>query len=183
MKFKIGDHVEIVNDESLVDVYKAGDTAFVIGEMYGYIVVAMEKDGIPQLALPEDVRSIADDDDAFFSAAMKNEGRKILAVIIDSRKRTVTVSDGEAKGVAKCSPEDVFDEETGVNLAVERYYKPVKFPAIGDKYYFADFDGTVGMEFYEGEDYEKNLIEMGNLFRTKEEAEKLAKKFVEAAKR
>ena len=178
MKFKIGDHVEIVNDESLVDEYEVGDTAFVIGWVYDYTVIAMEEDGIPQIVMEDDIEYITDDDDAFFTTTAKNDGKKLIAVIVDGNK--ITVSDGDTTSVAECSSKDVFDEQFGTKLALERYYeKTKKFPQVGDTYYWVDADGSVQSDEYDGWDYEKPLVVAGNCFKTKEEAEAKAKKFRE----
>lgn len=178
MKFKIGDHVKIVDDESVLGSYKVGDTGFVAGSVFDNIVILMEDDNIPQLVADKDIEKIEPDDDTALSMLAKNTAYKTLALVIDGR--TVKVTDGKKSGIAKCSPDDDFDLVKGTSLALQRYLDAKKkFPQVGDTYYSVNTDGTVCEDQYDDYTYEKKLVAAGNCFKTKEEAEKKAASFRE----
>lgn len=178
LKFKIGDHVKLVDDETTIGTYKVGDTGFVAGSVFDDIVLLMEKDGMPLLIRDQDIEKIESDDDTALSMLVKSTARKTLAISIDGN--TVKVTDGKTHGIAKCSPDDDFDLVKGTSLALQRYLDAKKkFPQVGDTYYSVDTDGTVCAETYDDYTYEKKLVAAGNCFKTKEEAEAKAKKFRE----
>jgi len=177
LKFKIGDHVKIVDDESVLGSYKVGDTGFVAGSVFDNIVILMEDDNVPQLVADKDIEKIESDDDTALSMLAKNTAYKTLALVIDGR--TVKVTDGKKSGIAKCSPEGDFDLVKGASLALQRYLAKKKFPQVGDTYYSVNTDGTVCSDEYDDYAYEKKLVAAGNCFKTKEEAEKKAASFRE----
>lgn len=89
---------------------------------------------------------------------------------------TIKVKDSKGnKGKAKCHPDDPFNPEIGLHLAIERAHKKgVKWtPAVSDNFYSVDdADGTINKSVKIGMSWFKDdiNISLGNCFRTLEEA-------------
>lgn len=89
---------------------------------------------------------------------------------------TIKVKDSKGnKGKAKCHPDDPFNPEIGLRLAIERAHKKgVKWtPAVSDNFYSVDdADGTINKSVNIGMSWFKDdiNISLGNCFRTLEEA-------------
>lgn len=74
-------------------------------------------------------------------------------------------------GVAKCHPDDAFNPEIGIKLAIERAAMWMKFhPQNGERYYYFTEDGTLYDAIYcnDTEDKVNDLI--GNCFKNKKTA-------------
>ena len=98
----------------------------------------------------------------------------IITITVDKRNRKTILTDKKGrKEVVRCHPSDEFVEEHGVIIALERYYDGF---ACGDKVYTVQFDGNVYSLVYHGRADTKELIKSGNAFKTRKEAEKVAKK-------
>jgi hypothetical protein len=97
-----------------------------------------------------------------------------IRIIVDGR--TVTATEGEYKGVAKCAPEDEFNIVEGVRLAVERLKESKAWPQIGDDFFEVAFCGTLGkFNAFCGVISSIDLPAVGKIiFRTREEAQKMA---------
>ena len=99
-----------------------------------------------------------------------------IRIIIDGR--TITAIEGEYKGIARCSPEDEFDLELGVRLAVLRLEESKAWPRVGDDCFEVTFCGSLGkFEAFSGNVASIDIPAVGKLiFRTKEEAQRMADK-------
>ena len=74
-------------------------------------------------------------------------------------------------GVAKCHPDDAFNPEIGIKLAIERAAMDMPFhPQNGERYYYFTDDGSLYDAIYcnDTEDKVNNLI--GNCFKNKKTA-------------
>ena len=95
---------------------------------------------------------------------------------------TVTVTDDNGNiGVAKCSPEDEFNLSTGISLAIERLrWKPNHH----EHYWTIDFSysNCVCDYMWENDRTDNRFFKKGVVFKTKEEATKVAKKMLEVYK-
>lgn len=57
----------------------------------------------------------------------------------------------------------------------EEIKEPTRWkPEADQKYYFSDNDGSVGYNRWDGDHIDRNRFEIGNIFKTKEEAERVA---------
>ena len=79
-------------------------------------------------------------------------------------------------GVAKCHPDDAFNPEIGIKLAIERAAQDMRKPFIpygGQAYYYVDTDGSVYRTcFFEsfGTIESQLKVAMGNCFKTRGQA-------------
>lgn len=79
-------------------------------------------------------------------------------------------------GVAKCHPDDAFNPEIGIKLAIERAAQDMRKPFIpygGQAYYYVDTDGSVYRTCFFGSfgTIESQLkVAMGNCFKTRGQA-------------
>jgi hypothetical protein len=93
-------------------------------------------------------------------------------------KIKVTFVDDDATyvGVAKCHPDDAFNPEIGIKLAIERAAQDMRKPFIpysGQAYYYVDADGSIHRTCFFGSfgTIEIQLkVAMGNCFKTKGQA-------------
>lgn len=90
-------------------------------------------------------------------------------------KIKVTFVDDDATyvGVAKCHPNDAFNPEIGIKLAIERAAQDMRKPFIpysGQAYYYVDGDGSVCRTYYIGSDAGILKVAMGNCFKTRGQA-------------
>lgn len=106
-------------------------------------------------------------------------GKKAENVLINDVKITVegnkvTVEKGNMIGVAKCCPDDKFDLQTGIDLAMSRL-KEKWIPKDGDKIYYLDTDGLVEDRTFDDDYYDYvKFIKTGNYFKTYEDAKEYA---------
>lgn len=56
------------------------------------------------------------------------------------------------------------------------------FPSAGDIYYYIDIDGEVYHEYYADDEFDKSLLAIGNIYKTKEEAESALDRVIKAYK-
>ena len=85
-------------------------------------------------------------------------------------------NDGQVKcvGTAKCHPEDAFNPEIGVRLAITRAVKNMRKPFIpcnGQLYYFVCGNGLVVPSHFRGSIEDQLRMAMGNCFKTKAQAQ------------
>ena len=93
-------------------------------------------------------------------------------------KIKVTFVDDDATyvGVAKCHPDDAFNPEIGIKLAIERAAQDMRKPFIpysGQAYYYVDADGSIYRNCFLGSfgTIESQLkVAMGNCFKTRAQA-------------
>lgn len=95
---------------------------------------------------------------------------KIKVTFVDDDNKTNYI------GVAKCHPDDAFNPEIGVKLAIERAAQDMRKPFIpcGDQaYYYVDTDGSIDRTcFFEsfGTIESQLKVAMGNCFKTRGQA-------------
>lgn len=95
---------------------------------------------------------------------------KIKATFVDDGNKTNYI------GVAKCHPDDAFNPEIGIKLAIERAAKDMRKPFIphsGQVYYYVDTDGsTYRTCFFRplGTIEDQLKVAMGNCFKTRGQA-------------
>ena len=75
-------------------------------------------------------------------------------------KLTFDVPEGMAEKIAE-----------DIKVALEEYKKKQIWPQEGDKYYHLGYDGNVTWDRYNDDFVDKNRFRLGNMFKTKEEAE------------
>lgn len=91
-------------------------------------------------------------------------------------KVTFVDNDTTYVGVAKCHPNDAFNPEIGIKLAIERAAQDMRKPFIpygGQVYYYVDTDGSVDRTCFFGSfgTIESQLkVAMGNCFKTRGQA-------------
>ena len=70
-------------------------------------------------------------------------------------------------------PDDIANGiETAVNTIVEEYKSILIWPSNGEDYYCINGDGTIHWNIYnDGSNYCKGALQLGNCFKTREEAE------------
>ena len=56
------------------------------------------------------------------------------------------------------------------------------FPSAGDSYYYIDIDGEVCHKYYADDEFDKSLLAIGNIYKTKEEAESALDRVIKAYK-
>lgn len=95
---------------------------------------------------------------------------------------TVIVKDDKGnEGIAKCSPEDDFNLSIGISLAISRLrWKP----SYDEKYFTIDFSKTTTVKlcWWVDDSFDNNCYERGLVFKTKEEAAKVAKTMLDSIK-
>lgn len=77
-------------------------------------------------------------------------------------------------GVAKCHPDDAFNPEIGIKLAIERAAQDMRKPFIpygGQVYYYVDANGVVRGTGFLGSIESKLNVAMGNCFKTRAQAQ------------
>lgn len=77
-------------------------------------------------------------------------------------------------GVAKCHPDDAFNPEIGIKLAIERAAQDMRkpfIPYIGQAYYYVDGDESVCRTYYIGSAASILKVAMGNCFKTRTQAQ------------
>ena len=77
-------------------------------------------------------------------------------------------------GVAKCHPDDAFNPEIGIKLAIERAAQNMRKPFIpreGQAYCYVDANGVVRGTGFLGSIESKLNVAMGNCFKTKAQAQ------------
>lgn len=95
---------------------------------------------------------------------------KIQVTFVDDGNKTNYI------GVAKCHPDDAFNPEIGIKLAIERAAQDMRKPFIpysGQAYYYVDTDGSIYRTCFFGSfgTIESQLkVAMGNCFKTRGQA-------------
>ena len=92
---------------------------------------------------------------------------KIKVTFVDDDNKTNYI------GVAKCHPDDAFNPEIGIKLAIERAAQNMRKPFIPytcQEYYYVDGDGTVSAAVFYGSIDSHLKIAMGNCFKTRAQA-------------
>lgn len=92
---------------------------------------------------------------------------KIKVTFVDDGNKTNYI------GVAKCHPDDAFNPEIGIKLAIERAAQDMRKPFIPytcQEYYYVDGDGTVSAAVFYGSIDSHLKIAMGNCFKTRAQA-------------
>lgn len=95
---------------------------------------------------------------------------KIKVTLVDDGNKTNYI------GVAKCHPDDAFNPEIGIKLAIERAAQDMRKPFIpysGQAYYYVDADGSIYRTCFFGSfgTIESQLkVAMGNCFKTRGQA-------------
>lgn len=93
----------------------------------------------------------------------------------ENGKIQVTFVDDDATyvGVAKCHPDDAFNPEIGIKLAIERAAQNMRKPFIpreGQAYCYVDENGVVRATGFLGSIDSQLKVAMGNCFKTKAQA-------------
>lgn len=86
-----------------------------------------------------------------------------------------TDDDGETvyKGKAKCHPNDAFNPEIGIKLAVQRIVEKLNKPFIpkfGESYYYISYNGEIKVGLYNNALVDWLCVAMGNCFRNDKQA-------------
>lgn len=94
---------------------------------------------------------------------------------LENGKIQVTFVDDDATyvGVAKCHPDDAFNPEIGIKLAIERAAQNMRKPFIpreGQAYCYVDENGVVRGTGFLGSFDSQLKVAMGNCFKTKAQA-------------
>lgn len=92
---------------------------------------------------------------------------KIKVTFVDDDNKTNYI------GVAKCHPDDAFNPEIGIKLAIERAAQNMRktfIPYTCQEYYYVDGDGTVSAAVFYGSIDSHLKIAMGNCFKTRGQA-------------
>ena len=177
MKHKVGDKVRVRKD-------------LIVGEVYGkYKFVNSMK---PYMGKSMIIISV--DNHAYYFKEDKNkwcwtdemlESEEGINILVNGNK--VVAKRGDKVGIARCLPKDEFDIFTGARLAIDRLEekcKPYAWLKEGMIYYYPYVSNTdlyTSCE-YVNDEYDKKMISRGLVFRTKEEAIKVAKKMLEVVK-
>lgn len=93
---------------------------------------------------------------------------KIKVTFVDDGNKTNYI------GVAKCHPNDAFNPEVGIKLAIERAAQDMRKPFIpynGQVYYYVDGDGSVRDTYFIGSVAGILKVAMGNCFKTRGQAQ------------
>ena len=92
---------------------------------------------------------------------------KIKVTFVDDDNKTNYI------GVAKCHPNDAFNPEIGIKLAVERAAQAMHAPFIpkfGESYYCISYNGEIKVGFYNNALVDWLCVAMGNCFRNDKQA-------------
>lgn len=76
-------------------------------------------------------------------------------------------------GVAKCHPDDAFNPEIGIKLAIERAAQAMHAPFIpkfGESYYYISYNGEIKVGLYNNALVDWLCVAMGNCFRNDKQA-------------
>lgn len=96
------------------------------------------------------------------------ETGKIEVTFVDDDNKTSYI------GVAKCHPDDAFNPEIGIKLAIERAAQNMRKPFIpreGQAYCYVDANGVVRGTGFLGSIESKLNVAMGNCFKTRAQAQ------------
>ena len=96
------------------------------------------------------------------------ENGKIQVTFVDDDNKTNYI------GVAKCHPDDAFNPEIGIKLAIERAAQNMRKPFIpreGQAYCYVDANGVVRGTGFLGSIESKLNVAMGNCFKTRAQAQ------------
>ena len=104
---------------------------------------------------------------------------KKIEVIFDGRMTTAT--DGKTFVNVNCCSGDDYSEEVGAIEAIKKWYH--QWPQNGDIYYYITSHGNVFTNKFNGENHGKVLREIGNFFKTEEEAKKAVERVKAALKK
>ncbi len=88
-------------------------------------------------------------------------------------KVTFVDNDTTYVGVAKCHPNDAFNPEIGIKLAIERAAQVMHAPFIpkfGESYYYISYNGEIKVGLYNNALLDWLCVAMGNCFRNDKQA-------------
>lgn len=92
---------------------------------------------------------------------------KIKLTFVDDGNKTNYI------GVAKCHPDDAFNPEIGIKLAIERAAQAMHAPFIpkfGEGYYYISYNGEIKVGLYNNALVDWLCVAMGNCFRNDKQA-------------
>lgn len=92
---------------------------------------------------------------------------KIKVTFVDDDNKTNYI------GVAKCHPDDAFNPEIGIKLAIERAAQAMHAPFIpkfGESYYYISYNGEIKVGLYNNALVDWLCVAMGNCFRNDKQA-------------
>lgn len=92
---------------------------------------------------------------------------KIKVTFVDDGNKTSYI------GVAKCHPNDAFNPEIGIKLAIERAAQAMHAPFIpkfGESYYYISYNGEIKVGLYNNALVDWLCVAMGNCFRNDKQA-------------
>lgn len=92
---------------------------------------------------------------------------KIKVTFVDDGNKTNYI------GVAKCHPNDAFNPEIGIKLAIERAAQVMHAPFIpkfGESYYYISYNGEIKVGLYNNALVDWLCVAMGNCFRNDKQA-------------
>ena len=75
--------------------------------------------------------------------------------------------------MAKCHPDDAFNPEIGIKLAIERAAQAMHapfFPKFGESYYYISYNGEIKVGLYNNALVDWLCVAMGNCFRNDKQA-------------
>lgn len=91
----------------------------------------------------------------------------IVVTFVDDDNKTNYV------GIAKCHPDDAFNPEIGIKLAIERAAQAMKAPfspKFGEGYYYISYNGEIKVGLYNNTLVDRLCVTMGNCFRNDKQA-------------
>lgn len=96
-----------------------------------------------------------------------SENGRIKVTFVDDGNKTNYI------GVAKCHPDDAFNPEIGIKLAIERAAQVMHAPFIpkfGESYYYISYNGEIKVGLYNNALVDWLCVAMGNCFRNDKQA-------------
>lgn len=91
----------------------------------------------------------------------------IVVTFVDDDNKTNYI------GRAKCHPDDAFNPEIGIKLAIERAAQAMHAPfspKFGEGYYYISYNGEIKVGLYNNTLVDRLCVTMGNCFRNDKQA-------------
>ena len=169
MSYEFGDKVRVRKDLAAGKKYGGRNVTREMSRYAGQTVTIRYHSEVPDYYEIEE-----DGAQGVWAEEMFEPAPREIRILVDGR--TVTAIEGKHKGVAEFDPEDEFDLELCVRLAVLRLEESKKWPQIGDDCFKVTICGSLG-RFAPCSGSVANIVipSIGKfIFRTKEEAQEQA---------
>lgn len=176
MKYKVGDKVKVRKDLVVGKRY-GEDRVLINANMEKYFGKIMTVDKITETGkyMLKDVSHWVWTDEML-------EDVENITILVKGNK--VIAKRGNKVGIARCSPEDVFNIFTGAKVAIERLEEECSWLKEGMSYYYPDIttDKMFISTTYYNDAIDKRMISRCLVFKTREEALEAAKKMLAVLK-